>query len=423
MPGPGGVRVLAELLTEYVSLRFGRPLADHAETVSRISRQFTSDREDLSPAYLASPPARAAYLSYFAVTGAATVQAAMDLAGAWALLPKDRVRVLDIGAGPLSASLGIAAALPAGVQLDVTAIDGVRAVLEDGAQVLATLRPSAQCRYHAGNLREGRFLHAAAGGQHDLIIFANILNEWSVGARKSLSAGDFVAQVLERHLAPGGIALLVEPATREGSHAIIAAREHLQTALSLPILAPCMGAAQCPLAGSRKDWCFSERPWGRPDCIATLDRLMGHERTILKFSYLAVRNAVIEAPGPADQFRVIGGVMRDAGILRRYLCGQDGRRVAEVKQAYAPTVLFQSWRGDRIALPGKPQERGISGRPEPTWIPVPTDRPNEVPGPRPLPPRPRGAQAARGRPAGPPPRSTGGQEPPPRRGPPKRRDR
>lgn len=388
-----GVRLgpLPELMVSFVKQRFGRPLAAHSEAVAAISRNFTSDRNELSPAYLSSPPARAAYLAYYAITGAATVQAAMELAGAWAKLPKDRLRVLDLGAGPLSASLGVAAVLPPTTRLEVTAIDGVRTAMQDGGQVLATMRPDAELTIHAGNLREGRFLHAAAGGEYDLILFANVLNEWSVGSRKAMTPGALVEDVLSRHLAPGGVALIVEPATRHGSHVVIEAREHLMAALGWPILAPCRGAPQCPLASSHKDWCFTERSWTRPPHIVTYDAAMGHERATLKFSYLAVQRGEMEQ-GDGKQFRVIGGPMRDAGLLRRYVCGPDGRRVVEVADHQAPAGLATAWRGDLVTLNGTPGETNRQGRREPVL------QLNDLPPARPRLPEPRGPERERPRP-------------------------
>ncbi len=388
-----GVRLgpLPELMVSFVKQRFGRPLAAHSEAVAAISRNFTSDRNELSPAYLSSPPARAAYLAYYAITGAATVQTAMELAGAWAKLPKERLRVLDLGAGPLSASLGIAALLPPSTKLAVTAIDGVRTAMQDGGQVLATLRPDAELTIEAGNLREGRFLHAAAGGEYDLILFANVLNEWSVGSRKTMTPGALVEDVLSRHLAPGGIALIVEPATRHGSHVVIEAREHLALALGWPILAPCRGASQCPLASSHKDWCFTERSWTRPSHIVAYDAAMGHERATLKFSYLALQRGEAE-PSDSKQYRVIGGPMRDAGLLRRYVCGPDGRRVVEVQDHQAPAGLSHAWRGDLVTLNGTPGETNRQGRREPVL------QLTDLPPARPRPPEPRKPPRERPRP-------------------------
>lgn len=364
---------LPELVAEHVARTTRRSLLEHARGVAQLSERFTSDREGLPPGYLNAPPARAAYTLYFSVTGAATVQTALDLAQAWPQ-PKPVLRVLDIGAGPLSASLGVAARLDAAVQLQVTAIDGVRAALDDGAALLRALRPRAAIALHAGNLREGKFLHHAAAGEHDLIILANVLNEWDVGGGKRQPAAELVERVLGRHLAPGGTVLLVEPATRAGSHALIEVREHLLATMGLRLLGPCLGDGACPLAGSRRDWCFSEQPWQRPPHIAALDKAIGHERGTLKFSYLALTADDQPAPAaPADRFRVIGGPMREGTTYRRYLCGVDGKRVAEVENAphgRIPAVLLQAWRGDAIHLPGQVAARQHGARTEQAWIPL-----------------------------------------------------
>jgi hypothetical protein len=268
----------------------------------------------------------------------------------------------------------VAARLDASVQLEVTAIDGVRAALDEGATLLQGLRPATTIHLHAGNLREGKFLHHAAGGTHDLILLANVLNEWEVGGGKRQPAAELVERLLTRHLAPGGVVLLVEPATRAGSHALIEVREHLLATLGLRLLGPCLGDLPCPLAGSRRDWCFSEQPWQRPPHIIALDRAIGHERGTLKFSYLALSADGMQPPAvAADRFRVIGGPMREGDTYRRYLCGTDGKRVAEVEQARSgriPAVLLRAWRGDVITLPGRSVARQYGARSEQAWVPL-----------------------------------------------------
>lgn len=331
-------------------------IARHASAVSQLSTRFTSDRDDLPAGYLTAPPARAAYLLYFAATGAATVQHALNLAGARLGERSGPLRVLDVGAGPLTASLGVAAALGPQVDLEVTGLDGVRQALEDGAEVLRRLRPDAKIHLHDGNIREGRFLQRSLRGRYDLILLANVLNEWGQGGKKKVSAAQMVEALLTDHLAEGGLVLMVEPATRHGSHTLIEVREHLVALERWRVIAPCAGAQQCPLAGSRKDWCFSDQPWIRPRHIEAMDRAIRHERATLKFSYLVLRDGEVAAR-PRPRYRVIGGPMRDGATYRRYLCGRDGRVVVQLNvEDYAiPRELLHAFRGDEVEIAGQVQ--------------------------------------------------------------------
>lgn len=331
-------------------------ISRHASAVHQLSTRFTSDREDLPAGYLAAPPARAAYLLYFAATGAATVQHALNLAGVRLRDHVGPLRVLDVGAGPLTASLGVAAMLGPQAQIEVTGLDGVRQALDDGAEVLRRLRPEAKIHLHDGNIREGRFLQRSLRGRYDLILLANVLNEWGQGGKKKVSAAEMVGQLLHDHLAENGLVLLVEPATRHGSHTIIEVREYLAEKAKWSIVAPCTGVAQCPLAGSRKDWCFSDQPWVRPRHIEAMDRAIRHERATLKFSYLVLRAG--ETPvKPRPRYRVVGGPMRDGAIYRRYLCGKDGRVAVQlnVEEFAIPRELLHAFRGDDVEVAGQVQ--------------------------------------------------------------------
>ena len=198
------------------------------------------------------------------------------------LVPERPLRVLDVGAGPLTAS--IALALSTRQPLDVVAFDRSEAILADGVAVLRALRPEVKVRTVVGNVRHGRDWQAV-GGPFDLVLASHVLNEWSVGGAKSQSAAEFVAQMLEQRLAPHGSVVLVEPGTRDGSRRLIEVREHLGAVLpELAILSPCLGPGPCPLAGDGRDWCHGERPWQRPEVVQALDAAIGHARPPRNFS-------------------------------------------------------------------------------------------------------------------------------------------
>lgn len=330
----------------------------HAEALKELSAEFTSDREALPPGYLSQPRRRAAYLLYFLPTGVGTVRTALRLSGG---LPAPRngqenkvLRVLDLGAGPLTATLAVALEAPPDVKLEVTAVDGSAAMLEDGRAILEQLRPGTKLTAIVGNLRDGRTLRQIQGA-FDVVMLANVLNEWTVGGTTHrLDPAELVARLLDAHLPDQALALLVEPGTRSGSHHLIAVREHLLALGELHVRAPCMGDQACPLADSTRDWCFSEQPWQRPEEVVELDQAIGHKRATLKFSYLAVTRDPVAAPQPGV-WRVIGGPMQSGGQWRRYLCGPQGRVVAKVPldRLGAALRLQDAWRGDLVALPGK----------------------------------------------------------------------
>ena len=370
MPELGALPDLAEAhvrthLTPPRARHLALPAA-HAESLALLSELFTQARPQLPTGYMNQPRFRAAYLLYFLPTCAATVLHVLAESQVLTGLVARPLRVLDLGAGPLTASLALA--LATDVQLEVTAVDAARQAMEDGQAILRQLRPDATVRLLAGNLRDGALLGKLTG-PYDLILAANVLNEWP--HQTSRPATDWLLRLLTAKLAPGGAVVLVEPATRHASHRLIAVREHMLAATELAVLAPCKGVMPCPLADSTRDWCHAEQPWQRPRQVALLDEAVGHRRATLKFSHLVLADRQRPA-WPRDGFRVIGGAMVAGETFRRYLCGADGRRVAVAERHDARRKwpeLLDAWRGDALQVPGHPGEFKAWRGTEPTWQP------------------------------------------------------
>jgi SAM-dependent methyltransferase len=331
----------------------GAPLADvHGAALHALSVAFTSARERLPAGYLQRPELRAAYLLYYVPVGVATLHGVIERAGIGARIGTvQRLRVLDLGAGPLTASLALAALLPPGAELEVVAIDGSSAALRDGVALLADLRPTARATTITGNLRDARTLRSVAG-RFDLIVCLSVLNEWHQGGRKALGPGPFVAHLMRERLVEDGIALLVEPGTRAGSHGLIEVREHVLAGAAGHAWSPCMGQMPCPLAdASMRDWCHGEMPWRRPRVVAELDHAIDHRRATLKASHLVLG---LQPPPQRDGWRVIGGPMQQGATWRRYLCGPGGRVTARVPTARLAehAELRDAWRGERVRATG-----------------------------------------------------------------------
>lgn len=150
-------------------------------------------------------------------------------------------RVLDIGAGPGTATLAAAAVWP-----DLTAahlVEPNAALAEIAAQMLATAGMT--CHLKATDLA----ILAAPSIDADLVTLSYVLAEQPQAQIAEVVAGiaPHVAQTI----------VIVEPGTPAGYARILAARAAL-IAAGLTIVAPCPHAAPCPLAAG--DWChFSVR--------------------------------------------------------------------------------------------------------------------------------------------------------------------
>ena len=82
-----------------------------AANVLKLSKLLTKDRESLPVAYLKDPELRLAYLRYYLPANMKKVHLALtdlSLHPEW-LLSKPHLRVLDLGAGPGTALLGLLA--------------------------------------------------------------------------------------------------------------------------------------------------------------------------------------------------------------------------------------------------------------------------------------------------------------------------
>lgn len=360
---------LGALVERYVETHYtppkrrGRPPAvAHRDDLLRLWQGFTVERGERERGYLSDPGTRAAYLLYYTPTTAATVAAALALGErqGWSLRsPTDEqpLRVLDVGAGGLGASMGLALYLerkqgaPVGPGLAVRAIDATPRVLADGQAVLEAFAPGVAVQTSKADLRDALALDRAGLQRYDVILVANVINELPPLRGDDAPPGlRLVQRLLERHLAPGGVLVVIDPATRPASRRLIDVREHLRLAgaLAQPV-GPCCHTGPCPLQ-SPKDWCFFSMPWSRPDVVVACDEATGHARLTLDASWLLLRGAA-DASQPAHAYRVIGGPMRADALVRRYLCGAEGRVVALAHELGAPAWIARGGRGEAIDLP------------------------------------------------------------------------
>jgi ribosomal protein RSM22 (predicted rRNA methylase) len=110
-------------------------------------------------------------------------------------------------------------------------------------------------------------------------------------------------------LAPAGTLLLVEPALRETSRALLGVRDRVLAA-GLHVVAPCFLQGPCPALARERDWCHDA---ARVPSAPRVD-----------FSWVALR-AEPPPPAPPDHLRVVSDPLVEKGRLRLFVCGADGR--------------------------------------------------------------------------------------------------
>src|SRR5258708_1037010 len=189
------------------------------------------------------------------------------------LLPRSGpLRVLDVGAGLGAMTWGVlgarAAAGGAG-PVEATWIDADAEALEIGMDLVrerarrSTAGPELRVTpVHArvtGGLLEG--LTGRAGARFDLVLVGHLLSEMdgaSDAAPRAAAHGAWLRLLLERHVAPDGSLVVVEPALRDRSRHLHRVRDAVVASGGASVLAPCTHAFPCPALATEGDWCHED---------------------------------------------------------------------------------------------------------------------------------------------------------------------
>lgn len=312
--------------------------------VARLHALFTDERADRASGYLRDAAMRRAYLGYFAPLNAVKVAQLLQQLTTEGVLPRcEHPKILDLGAGPLSALAG--AWIHYGALGACVAVDLAQRAMEDGRRMLddAGATPTIdslelRCRSVTG-------VFGSPDERADVVIMANVLNE--VGdPRRDLERR---VQIVERALSctrPGGVVLVMDPGTRVHGRGLQQLRDALLDKRSADVIAPCSGAQRCPLLVRSSDWCHQELPWRPPPEIARLERAAGLQKQTLKFSFLLLR-----APDPSSRtlgsagLRLVGGLMRSSDAERRYACSAEGLVTLQSRAKRLPWRVAGAHRG------------------------------------------------------------------------------
>lgn len=229
----------AALKASLEAMLHGQSRQDAAARAARISAAYrsggnsgtiTSDADAIAYATVRMPATYAAV----AASLNAVIQASPDFAPA---------SLLDVGAGPATASFAAAEAFPPLTSFNAVdsnpALRGLALTLADDTMRLRGL---------AYTLGPARALLDRAGSA-DLVIASYMIGE--------LTDSERAAVVDALWARTGDTLLIVEPGTPAGYQRIIAARDRL-IAAGAHVAAPCPHAAPCPLVAP--DWChFAQR--------------------------------------------------------------------------------------------------------------------------------------------------------------------
>jgi len=310
-------------------------LAFIAAEVSRLSKLLTKDRANIPIAYLKDEGLRKAYLTYYLPSNLLKIYLPLKEISSHQknIFSKGHLRILDIGSGPGSATLGALeffSRLEKKPVLEFTAADHVVENLKDAATLFASYKQ--HCRINAS-------LHTVKAtveklkplleGWYDLIILSNVLNELFRSDEERIAKRiDVLNEIMKRFLTHDGSCIIIEPALHDTSREMLLVRDGL-LAHGFHVYSPCLINRNCPALVHQKDWCHEDVPWEPPALVKEIDKLAGLRKDSLKFSYMILRKDSLSLADiyGAESFRIVSEPIISKGKVEFYLCGKEGRRV------------------------------------------------------------------------------------------------
>jgi ribosomal protein RSM22 (predicted rRNA methylase) len=307
-----------------------------ASDVIRLSRLLTSEREDLPAAYLKDEGLRNAYRAYFLPSNLSKIHTPLQELSLHPreLFSKSKLRILDIGAGPGTASLGVLTFFSQQEwkkpQLEFTAVDQVAGNLKIAEALFSSSGTTHGLAVSLKTIRSdiegmGNLLH----GHFDVIILSNVMNELFVrDDRKTEKRVSILNTILKRSLADDGSCIIIEPALRDTSREMLEVRDGLLEN-GFHVYSPCLFIGTCPALANPKDWCHEDVPWDPPQLVKELDKLTGLHKDSLKFSYIVLRRDGLSLKDGSreNSFRVVSEPLVSKGKQEFYICGPGGRRL------------------------------------------------------------------------------------------------
>jgi SAM-dependent methyltransferase len=328
-------------------------LREVGAAVERLSRGLTRDRELAGARYMDEERLLGAYLLFYWPVSY------LQARGTISELPRRPRSVLDLGSGPAPVAF---AALDAGAS-EVMAADrsakalaAARTLAADAGEPLAT---------REWNPSRGRPLAELAGGKRfDLVTMGHVVNELFPGPEGDGRRADLLEEAAAL-LAPGGSLLVIEPALRDTSRALLRVRDLLVTR-GYAVRAPCLFRGPCPALLRETDWCHAERPVDAPALVAQIGKAAGLRKEAVKMSYLvlAPRGEGWAAPPAGRLFRIVSEPLPSKGRLRYMGCGPEGRLGLSLQEKHVTEAnrRFESLlRGDVVEISGaEPRGDGLA---------------------------------------------------------------
>lgn len=295
-----------------------------AEGVMELSTHFHNQEREPTP--WEKPKIQAAYLAYFLPLGMARISAVIN-----ELIDRNffsqKVKVLDFGSGPGTASLVLESLMADKIQ-SVECVERSRSAIELHKK-LTSLR---QINWRT-NIESSK--------NYDVLIMSYVLNELP-------QIPDWIFDIPK--------IILFEPSTRKDFVRLAELRK-LLLERGYHLWAPCPHEKSCPLVEGR-DWCHDRIGFVAPDWWDNLGKHLPIRNDSLTFSYLvASREApTLQIPAHKDAARVIGDTLKEKGKTRQLICRTTDREfLSWLHKNGEPEPIA---RGTLIAISQDAEKRG-----------------------------------------------------------------
>ena len=348
------------------------PDRDLAKAVERLSDLYTTRRGALS-----SEQADASYLTakreYFLASDAPKVALALaECAGrseAFARLSKlETVRVTDLGAGVGATSVGFLAwlagerarhAVATPVRIELHAVE----LGEPAARAYETSVKAAAAAIPGASLAlmiEARDFRRFTTPACDLILCQTAINELLVGAEHERETVQLVSTW--SRAAP---MLVIEPALKTTTRALMALRDSLVKLGGAHVVAPCLHQLPCPMRAREGDWCHEARRIEPTPRVAAIDKIVGRRDERALFAFLATAPGMAPArPVEPVELRLVTDTLGSRGKTERLVCRADGElrlmRLLDRETTDANRAFLDAERGDVVTVEPLPANNRIA---------------------------------------------------------------
>lgn len=282
------------------------PTASELQSLGDLTQilwtQFNAKRDELDRDYMSQEKLLLAYLASFYLPNIERSRKILTSQSISAYLSRlsslQRITVLDFGAGPLSAFVGLLFALNETKQktkkeefclkeIHVVAVERSEKAIKRGQKIVEDAL--------TGDVKVTiqRVTSIPKDGSFNIVLASNVLNEIPERHRFNTAA------MLVDSLAPSSdnFAIIIEPGQEERSKWLASTRDFLianHSKKPLKILGPCPHEKPCPLSlqTKRDDWCWFRSQFFLPPLLNELDKKSRIEHSVLAYSFLALSRKI-----------------------------------------------------------------------------------------------------------------------------------